>query len=389
MKRTPAGSLRAADAGQRVKLQGWVGRRRDLGELIFLTIRDRSGTAQVVFDRARCSSESVDRAAEARGEDVVEIEEEVLLRGEGQRRADSATGEVEVLASGLVFLARAETPPFTIEDRTNATEELRLEYRYLDLRRPAMQKNMMLRDEITARIRNALRDRDFVEIETPMLTQSSPEGARDYLVPSRVNTGTFYALPQSPQLYKQLLMVAGLTGTSRSRSASGTRICAPTASRSSRRSIWRCLFPRRRLFGRSTGCWRKALRDHWRHGRAPVPSHDIPSGHGHLRDRCAGPAVRTCLGGPFGDGAGSGFAPLTNRSSPAGPCAGVRVPGGAAFSRKTPRRAGGVGAKHGAEGLVWVKTEAALSSPAKKHLRRGLLDRICGKGGGRRWGICF
>ena len=209
LERQPAGELRAADAGRKVVSKGWVGRRRDLGELIFLTVRDRSGTVQAVFDRARCPADAVEAASQARSEDVVAIEGEVVLRGEGQKSESSVTGEIEVVASRLEFLARSETPPFVIEDRTNATEELRLQYRYLDLRRPAMQKNVMLRDEIAFRIRKVLHERGFVEVETPMLTRSTPEGARDFLVPSRQHGGRFYALPQSPQIFKQLLMVAG------------------------------------------------------------------------------------------------------------------------------------------------------------------------------------
>ena len=187
--RQAAGELRASDAGRTVLLKGWVGRRRDLGELIFLSIRDRSGLVQVVFDRARCPAEAVDGAAGARSEDVVAIEGDVVLRGEGQRNRELPTGEIEVVARSLAFLARSETPPFVVEDRTNATEELRLEYRYLDLRRPAMLKNFVLRDEIAFRVRKVLHDRGFLEVETPMLTRSTPEGARDFLVPSRVHRG--------------------------------------------------------------------------------------------------------------------------------------------------------------------------------------------------------
>ena len=175
-KRQPAGELRAADAGRRVRLCGWVGRRRDLGELIFLTVRDRSGIVQVLFDRARCPAAAVEAASQARAEDVVEIEGEVVLRAEAQRHKDQPTGDVEIVASGLAFLSRSDTPPFLVEDRTNAAEELRLQYRYLDLRRPAMQKNLILRDEIAFRIRQTLHARGFLEIETPMLTRSTPEG---------------------------------------------------------------------------------------------------------------------------------------------------------------------------------------------------------------------
>ena len=208
-ERQPAGALTAANAGRTVFLQGWVARRRDLGDLIFLTLRDRSGLVQVVFDRARCPEKTVAAAAEARHEDVVAIEGQVVLRGEGQRNREMATGDVEVVASSLDFLARSETPPFVVEDRTNATEELRLEYRYLDLRRPAMLKNFVLRDEIAFRVRKVLHERGFLEVETPMLTRSTPEGARDFLVPSRVHRGQWYALPQSPQLFKQILMMSG------------------------------------------------------------------------------------------------------------------------------------------------------------------------------------
>ena len=165
---------------------------------------------QVVFDRARCPAGAVEAASQARSEDVVAIEGDVVLRGEGQRNKELPTGEVEVVAKSLEFLARSETPPFVVEDRTNATEELRLEYRYLDLRRPAMQKNFVLRDEIAFRVRKVLHDRGFLEVETPMLTRSTPEGARDFLVPSRVHRGKWYALPQSPQLFKQILMMSGL-----------------------------------------------------------------------------------------------------------------------------------------------------------------------------------
>ena len=209
LMRQPGGLLRAADAGRSVLLKGWVARRRDLGELIFLTVRDRSGLVQVVFDKARCPADAVSGANEARSEDVVAITGGVILRGEGQRNRDLPTGEIEVLATGLEFLSRSETPPFVVEDRTNATEELRLEYRYLDLRRPVMQKNFVLRDEIAFRVRRVLHERGFLEVETPMLTRSTPEGARDFLVPSRVHRGKWYALPQSPQLFKQILMVSG------------------------------------------------------------------------------------------------------------------------------------------------------------------------------------
>ena len=210
--RQPAGELRAADAGQRVLLKGWVGRRRDLGELIFLTIRDRSGLAQVVFDRARCPADG-GRAPppSARSEDVVDDRgRSRSARGEAQRNRDMPTGDVEVLATGLAFLARSDTPPFV--DR-GPDERDRGAAARVPLPRPAPAGACRRTSCCATRSRSAsgrsLHERGFLEIETPMLTRSTPEGARDFLVPSRVHTGQWYALPQSPQLFKQILMVAG------------------------------------------------------------------------------------------------------------------------------------------------------------------------------------
>jgi aspartyl-tRNA synthetase len=209
--RTPAGSLRKEHAGETVRLMGWVNRRRDHGELVFVDLRDRSGLAQVVFDAEFLPSPGLlETAKEIRSEFVLEVEGTVLARGEGAVNPDLPTGEVEVRASALTILNRAETPPFPIEDGVKASEDLRLKYRYLDLRRPEMTRNFVTRSDVTFRIRQVLHAEGFLEIETPILTKSTPEGARDFLVPSRVHPGDFYALPQSPQLFKQLLMVSGM-----------------------------------------------------------------------------------------------------------------------------------------------------------------------------------
>jgi aspartyl-tRNA synthetase len=210
-QRTYAGSIAKSDAGQRVSLAGWVQKRRDFGELIFVDLRDRSGVVQVVFDRERGADETtLQMAKEVRSEFVVRIEGEVVERAEAQKNANLATGEVEVLASRIEILNRSETPPFAIENETDAAEELRLQYRYLDLRRPVLTKNFILRHRVAFAVRDYMNRHGFLEIETPVLTKSTPEGARDYLVPSRVHKGQFYALPQSPQIFKQLCMVAGL-----------------------------------------------------------------------------------------------------------------------------------------------------------------------------------
>ena len=211
MNRTYAGTLRSEHAGSEVKLEGWVQKQRDFGELIFIDVRDRSGIVQVIVDRARgASDEVVALAKEARSEFVVRIGGKVFERAEQSRNPKLPTGDVEVLATSVEILNRSETPPFAIEDDVEAAEELRLQYRYLDLRRPALARNLMLRNRLGFGVRDYMNRNGFLEIETPMLTRSTPEGARDYLVPSRVHPGQFYALPQSPQIFKQLLMVSGL-----------------------------------------------------------------------------------------------------------------------------------------------------------------------------------
>ncbi|MBI1941849.1 MAG: aspartate--tRNA ligase [Acidobacteria bacterium] len=202
------GELRKSHAGQKIFLAGWVLRRRDLGNLIFLDLRDHTGLTQVVCNR-EVSAEAHERAEQVRAEFVVGIEGEVVLRASDTVNPQIATGEVEVKATALLLLNEAKTPPFPIEDETRTSGESRLRYRYLDLRRGRMQGNIRLRHRASLTVREHMSENGFLEIETPILTRSTPEGARDYLVPSRIHHGHFYALPQSPQLFKQLLMIAG------------------------------------------------------------------------------------------------------------------------------------------------------------------------------------
>jgi len=201
------GELRAADAGKPAVVLGWVARRRDLGNLLFLDVRDRTGIVQVVFNK-ETHPEAHAKAEQARGEFVVAVEGGVVQRQ--KPNPDLATGEVELNATRLHILNNSKTPPFPIEDRINVAEETRLRFRYLDLRRPKPHANLALRHKIILEIRKTMDDMGFLEVETPMLTRSTPEGARDYLVPSRVHHGKFYALPQSPQIFKQILMIGGL-----------------------------------------------------------------------------------------------------------------------------------------------------------------------------------
>ena len=210
MNRTFAGTLRKDHVGQSVTLAGWVQKQRDFGDLVFIDLRDRSGVCQIVVDRKRGADDRLlSTAKELRSEYVVRIAGEVIERAADARNPKIPTGDVELLARQIELYNAADTPPFAIEDEVTAAEELRLKYRYLDLRRPPLAQNLMLRDRIAFGVRDYMHRQGFVEIETPMLTKSTPEGARDYLVPSRVHKGTFYALPQSPQIFKQLLMVSG------------------------------------------------------------------------------------------------------------------------------------------------------------------------------------
>ncbi|WP_413362868.1 aspartate--tRNA ligase [Lysinibacillus sp. 3P01SB] len=201
------GEVTAAHQGEQVVLKGWVQKRRDLGGLIFVDMRDRSGIVQVVFgDQAK---DALEVAEKIRSEYVIEVTGKVVLRDAAQINSNIKTGEIEILADTLTIINEAKNPPFAIEDKVEVSEDLRLKYRYLDLRRPVMFDTFKMRSDVTVTIRNFLQREGFLEVETPILTKSTPEGARDYLVPSRVHEGEFYALPQSPQLFKQLLMVSG------------------------------------------------------------------------------------------------------------------------------------------------------------------------------------
>lgn len=210
MKRTNmCGTLTEADAGKQVVVMGFAAKRRDFGNLIFVDLRDRTGIVQLVFDAEVVGKDGIDKAGSIRSEYVLAVEGKVRLRSEDTVNEKLPTGKIEILASELKILSDADTPPFAIEDETNVNEAIRLKYRYLDLRRGELQRNLMLRAEVCRAARDYLADNGFLEIETPFLGKSTPEGARDYLVPSRVHPGAFYALPQSPQLYKQILMISG------------------------------------------------------------------------------------------------------------------------------------------------------------------------------------
>ena len=202
------GELRKSDIGKQVSLSGWVQKMRDKGFMIWVDLRDRYGISQLIFDEQRTSKDLLNQAKSLGREFVIQIDGEVIERA--SKNQNIPTGDIEILVKNLTILNSSTTPPFTIEDNTDGGEELRMKYRYLDIRREPVKKNLILRHQITQQVRKYLSDSSFIEVETPCLIKSTPEGARDFVVPSRTNEGEFYALPQSPQTFKQLLMVAGL-----------------------------------------------------------------------------------------------------------------------------------------------------------------------------------
>lgn len=202
------GELNLQNEGQKVTVMGWVQKSRNKGSIIFVDLRDRSGILQLIFEENKCSNDVFEKAGKLRSEFVIAVVGTVCKRA-GAVNKNLATGEIEVVAEQLRILSESETPPFQIEENSKTKDDIRLKYRFLDLRRPDLQRNIMMRSKVAMVVRNFMTQEGFLEIETPMLMKSTPEGARDYLVPSRVHPGSFYALPQSPQLYKQLLMVSG------------------------------------------------------------------------------------------------------------------------------------------------------------------------------------
>ena len=209
LKRTcRCAELSAANVGQTVTVMGWVQKSRNKGGIVFVDLRDRSGIIQLIFEESNTGAEGFEKAAKLRSEFVVAVTGEVTKRS-GAVNENLETGDIEVVAKDIRILSESETPPFPIEENSKTKDDLRLKYRYLDLRRPDLQRNLILRSRVATLTRQFLAEEGFLEIETPILNKSTPEGARDYLVPSRVHPGSFYALPQSPQLFKQLLMCSG------------------------------------------------------------------------------------------------------------------------------------------------------------------------------------
>ncbi|MCU0292758.1 MAG: aspartate--tRNA ligase [Thermoanaerobaculaceae bacterium] len=358
------GSLRAGDIGKRVELVGWVRRRRDLGGLVFVDLRDREGWVQVLFaDALRTQAERLS------GEDVIRVVGTVAARSGGNVNPDMPTGEVEVAAEELELLRAAETPPFQVEDRDNASEELRLRHRVLDLRRPEMMRNLALRHRVTFEIRQHFHEHGFLDVETPILTRSTPEGARDFLVPSRLTPGSFYALPQSPQLFKQLLQVAGVGRYMQiARCFRDEDLRADRQPEFTQVDVEASFIEEEDLYALIEGLFARIF---------PLAGIQPPATFQRLTYRDAmerfgsdrpdlrfalelielAPAAATCAFEPFRLAAASGRVK------------GLVIPGGAAFSRKQLDELSELVKPFGAPGVVWMRrTTEGYGSPVKKLL---------------------
>ena len=363
-----AGSLRREHSGQQVVLAGWVARRRDHGGVTFIDLRDASGTAQVVVhpDRAPAAAAT---AHEVRGEDCVWVRGTVERRPPGNENPDLATGAVEVAAAELEVLAPSATPPFPLDDRADADEALRLQYRYLDLRRPTVRRRLELRARANAVLRRVLEGRGFLEVETPDLTRSTPEGARDFLVPTHLQPGRLYALPQSPQLFKQLLMVAGVE-----RYYQIVRCFRDEALRADRQPEFTQLDLELSFLDEEDvyGLGEELMAAVWRElaGVAlPTPFPRLPHGEALRRFGTDKPDLRYGmelhdLGPVF---AGSGAAVLARALDAGGSVLGLLVPGGADLSRRQLDELAATARARGAGGLAWVAVEGeGLRSPLDK-----------------------
>ncbi len=367
------GELRVTHEGERVTLCGWVAHRRDHGGVIFVDLRDREGVVQVVFHPERVE------AGHLGGESVLRVTGTVGARPEGTVNPNLPTGEVELNAESVEVLSEAEPPPFPIEDRIEAEEGTRLRYRYLDLRRPEMARAMVLRARVLREIRRYFDERGFVEVETPMLTRSTPEGARDFLVPARLQPGTFYALPQSPQLFKQILMVAGMD-----RYYQIVRCFRDEAFRADRQpeftqlDVEMSFVAEEDVYALMEPLLAGLVKEI--HGvDVPTPFPRMPYAEAMDRYGSDKPDLRyglelVDLGGAFGQ---TGFRAFASVLADGGTIKGVRIPGGASFSRKELDELVMEAKGRGAAGLVWMAFEAQeVRSPVAKFLTEAELEAV-------------
>jgi len=379
------GALRAADAGQTVTLMGWVARRRDFGPLTFFDLRDRDGITQVVFNE-ETAREAHAKAKQPRGEYVIAITGEVVLREEGQRNPKIATGEVEVQARELLILNDARTPPFQLEvagGEMLAAEDLRLKYRYLDLRRPQLQANLRMRHRMLAEIHRYMDEQGFTEIETPIMIKSTPEGARDYVVPSRTFPGKFYALPQSPQLFKQLCMIAGLDKYYQiARCFRDEDLRADRQPEFSQLDVEMSFPTLERIYTLTEGYFARVFRA-CLGIELPVPFPRMSYAEAMRRYGSDKPDLR--FGMELQDLApaleGTTFAPFASALAGGGEVKGIVVRGGAGVSRKTLDELQEHAKRYGAGVLAWIKLGDEISSSLLKALGEATVRVMAGAAG--------
>ena len=376
-----AGGLRLEDVGAIVRLAGWVHRARDLGGLVFVDLRDRAGILQVSFDPSLTGQELAARAAALGAETVVLIEGEVVARPPSMRNPEMATGDVEVRASSLRIVGPAETPPIPVargKSEQLPAEDLRLRYRFLDLRREELQRNIVLRHRLLQRTRRHLSEAGFLEVETPILTKPTPEGARDYLVPSRVHAGEFYALPQSPQIYKQLLMVSGFDRYFQiARCFRDEDLRADRQPEFTQIDIEASFVSQEDIIRLAEGL----IRALWREGGSEMTANVPRIAYADAMERYGidRPDLRYGLeihdvSAVFRD---SEFVVTRNALASGGRVRGIRVPAGATLSRKQVDEIEGVAKSAGAGGLLRIKrVGGALEGPAAKYLGEGAADRL-------------
>ena len=363
------GELRAADVGRRVTLNGWVHGRRDHGAIYFVDLRDRYGITQVVL------GEEVSEAIKLAAEDVVSVHGEVVARAPGNVNAERPTGEIEVVASRLEILSKARTPPFEVAGGDLPAVETRLRYRYIDLRREPMQRNLLHRGRFISALRRSFEEQGFLDVETPILTKATPEGARDYLVPSRVHPGCFYALPQSPQIFKQILMVAGFD-----RYYQVARCFRDEDLRADRQPDFTQLDVEM-SFVEEEDVWaafERALRDAFREAMGlelPIPFPRLT--HREAMERYGIDKPDTRYGLELVDvapwAARCELAPFRAALEAGGRVKGIRVPGGASLSRKTLDALGAAAGELGAKGLAWWKVGADGGSGPLARFAQGAL----------------
>ncbi|MDQ2936264.1 MAG: aspartate--tRNA ligase [Acidobacteriota bacterium] len=381
LKRTHScGALRRDDVGKIVTLMGWVARRRDFGELTFIDLRDRDGITQIVLnsDDAR---EAHTKAKDVRGEFVISVTGEVTLRDDSQRNAKLETGEVEVHARELLILNDARTLPFQLETTSTdalASEDLRLKYRYLDLRRPQLQANLHLRHRVLREIRRYMDEQGFTEIETPILIKSTPEGARDYIVPSRVQPGKFFALPQSPQLFKQLCMIAGLDKYFQiARCFRDEDLRADRQPEFTQLDVEMSFATLDQIYSVTEGLFARVFKLIGVDLPLPFPRFTYAEsmrrwGSDKPDLRIEGMELQDLAGALEG----TSFAPYASALSAGGEVRGIVVRGGAGFSRKTLDDLQEFGKRYGATGLAWIKLGDEVTSSLLKSLGEEGVGRL-------------